>query len=160
MNAIIISELPCSSWAKNHAANNQVNAIWEGGEHVAPPSSCLWGLPVSPRPLPWGSGSGCKGSRCLGSCTRLQPAVPGMSRAARASGNLAALYFLAKSLPLWPGLTQMTIFLCPSRLSFLGLAGEMEAFEQPRGLRSPPCLAPGSDLPQRQHPELQMCLLG
>ena len=32
MNTIIISELPCSSWAKKHAANNRVSAIWEGGE--------------------------------------------------------------------------------------------------------------------------------
>lgn len=32
-------------------------------------------------------------------------------------------------------------FLGPSRLSFLGLAGEMEVSEQPRGLRSLPCSA-------------------
>jgi len=44
-----------------------------------------------------------------------------MSGAARASGNLAALYFLAKYLPLWPGFTQMTIFFVPFQALASGL---------------------------------------
>lgn len=52
----------------------------------------------------------------------------------------------------------MTIFfLCPSRLLFLGLAGKMEVFEQPRWLRSPPCLAPGSDPRISHSADIQSC---
>lgn len=52
MNAIIISELPCSSWAKNHAANNRVRPSEERGNL---------------RRLPAASSEGCV---CPHSCVR------------------------------------------------------------------------------------------
>lgn len=75
--------------------------------HLPAVTSKGCGCPHGRSPLLWGSGS--EGSRCVGNRMRLQLAVPRMSRAIWASGNLAVLYLLAKKFPLWPGLTQMTI---------------------------------------------------
>lgn len=123
MNAISISELPCSSWAKNHAANNRVRSRGTCGASQQPPPR------AASVPTAASVGIGVREGGIL---------VPGMSRTAAASGNSVACFSLPKHLPLWPGLTQRTMFWCPSRLSFPGLAGDMEVSEQPRGLHSPP----------------------
>lgn len=101
---------------------------------MAPPSSRLRGLWVSPGLLCGDRGPSARGLGARGAAgAAASPA--GVGRA----GNLAALYLPAKNLSLWCGLTQTTIFLCPYWLSFLGLAGEME---QPRGAAARPVSHP------------------